>query len=378
MKKALTLLIILCAYSVVFAQNGRNDSSSYRSLELELKKAENKTDKLREELEILNQKGIKSNTLEKEHIAVKRRRDSLILAIEKKVKEKNEKAGKDNFGKKLFSQIIIQNEIDPMPDKPDPATFQLTFPKDKDDSWLIDAAIGWKFGPHGKWRTDRDKGKNIWTFTPSFSYHRNTLVDEEQYNWQTGVSITFANVNRTPKKKDLIMGHYLDIGLKYSRNVIDTVQSFLNTGQYDLFRSGKHGLNIGTNTPTGPFLHFFSITPAYEFQYNFKANSKAHEGAILRPHVSVNYEIGSNLERIQHNAKKKISLTLAYTARYDAANSTGFREYYTQLFKSGLNLYLLNDPMTVTLSGSFNYGSDPAKGLKNQQYWLVGLKLQKK
>lgn len=317
--------------------------------------------------------------LQKEHIDVYSAYDDLRSFDKDAVTNK-----KNGFWEDIISKVTIQNEIDPLPDKPDPAIIQLTFPKGADDSWLIDAAIGYNLETKGRWKRDSNskidftKGKKRWGFTPLFSYHRNTLVEEEQYNWQTGVSVNFANINRRPND-NVRVSHYASMSLKYSRNVIDSIQSLLFTGQYDLFRNGKKGINLGTNTYTNsPFLQYFSITPSYQLQYNFMANSKAKEGSILRPQFMVNYEIGTNLERVQRNAKKKISLNLEYTGRYDVANSTGIREYYTHLFKTGLNFYLLNDPMTVTLSGTFNYGSDPAKGLKNQQFWLVGIKLQKK
>lgn len=292
---------------------------------------------------------------------------------------------KKKFWGTLIEKVTIQNEIDPAPDKPEPALFQLTFPKGEDDSWIVDAAIGLKFETKGTWIKDSngqivaEKGKTKWGLTPSFSYHRNTAVEKEQYNWQTGVSFSFANINRKTSASSAVdFSHYASISLKYSRNVIDSIQSFLSTGQYDLFRNGGR-LNIGTYTYTdSPFLLYLSITPSYQLQYNFLANSKINEGVIFRPQIKANFEISTNLEKEQKNIKKKISLNAEYTSRYDVANSTGIREYYTHLFKTGLNFYLLNDPMTVTLSGTFNYGSDPAQGLKNQQFWLVGLKLQKK
>lgn len=298
---------------------------------------------------------------------------------QEEVIDSTSKAAKKWTWKKFLSALTLQNEIDPLPDKPDPATFQLTFPKDGSDSWLVNGAIGYNHNLYYDWKDKNDysKGKDKWTLTPLFSYHRNTLIDEEQYNWQTGVSVTFANIGRKTSSGTLI-SHYASMGFKYSRNVIDTVQSLLFTGQYDLYRSGAKGINIGANKPTGPVLHYFSVTPSYQFQYNFQANSKTLEGAIFRPQVTASYELASNLEKKQLSAKKKVSASFEYTARYDAVNSTGVREEYTYLLKTGLNLYLLNNPLTVTISGSYNYGSDPAKGLKQQEFWLIALKVQKK
>lgn len=288
-------------------------------------------------------------------------------------------AKKDSTGrfKKLLSHIAIQNTIDPLPDKPAPALLQFTFPQDKESSWLVDAAIGYKFRLNKDGTGGGKKGEYKWALTPVAEYHHNTLIEEEQYNWQTGVSVSFANVGRMPSN-ELIIGHFANMALKYSRNVTDTVSALLFTGSYDLFRSGRNGLNIGTYTFSQKVVHFFSLTPSYQFQYNFKANEKILEGSVLRPQISLIYETGSALEKEQRNANKKVGLSFSYTARYDVANSTGIREYYTQLLKAGLNIYLLNDPVVLTLSTSFNYGSDPAEGLKKQQYWLVGLQLQTK
>ncbi len=374
----MTLIFFLISTFILAQNNDSVDTSSFSYQEINLLEKE-RQDLKREMFKYKDKTDLTRRKLEKEYGIITKKYHLLKNSLDSKT------VSADNTPiEKFLSKITIQNEIDPLPDKPDPAIFQLTFPKGADDSWLIDAAIGYNFETKGQWirdvnsEIDFKKGKKRWSFTPLFSYHRNTLVEEEQYNWQTGVSVNFANINRKPND-NVMISHYASMSLKYSRNVIDSVQSFLFTGQYDIFRSGIRGINLGTNTYTkSPFLQYFSITPSYQLQYNFMANSKAKEGSILRPQFVVNYEIGSNLERIQRDAKKKISLSLEYTGRYDVANSTGIREYYTHLFKTGLNLYLLNDPMTVTISGTFNYGSDPAKGLQNQQFWLLGLKLQKK
>jgi len=74
---------------------------------------------------------------------------------------------------------------------------------------------------------------------------------------------------------------------------------------------------------------------------------------------------------------KSIEFFINYSGRYDILNSTENREYYTHLLKTGIDYYLLNDPLDVTIGISFNRGSNPLQGLKNQQFWLFTLSIQK-
>ena len=66
-----------------------------------------------------------------------------------------------------------------------------------------------------------------------------------------------------------------------------------------------------------------------------------------------------------------LSLSATHTGRYDIFNSTKRTEGYTQLHRAGVDWYLVYKPIKLSLGFSFNYGSDPIQGKKEQKYWLL-------
>jgi hypothetical protein len=50
-------------------------------------------------------------------------------------------------------------------------------------------------------------------------------------------------------------------------------------------------------------------------------------------------------------------------------------EGYTQLLKAGVDWRITDNPIKISLGLSANYGSDPLKGIKQQQYILLSLNL---
>jgi hypothetical protein len=258
-----------------------------------------------------------------------------------------------------------------------PVRFQFTIPRHEKTSYLIDGGVGIPVANFKIGNTLTMDGKVVG------EYHRNTLIDEEQHNWQTGLSGTLRTNIKRNNAQTTFHQWYFTPTLKFSRNLMDTASALLFNMDAIPFRSGDKGLNLNTYTIRGnrKLIHLFAINPGLEFQHNFSASDDDNNGTILRPLVKFQYSLAGN--RLKESPAEMISpdktweASFDYTARYAVLNSTAAEEEFTQLMKAGVDYYLLTRPLRISFGVSFNYGSDPALGLKKQHFYLATFSLQK-
>jgi hypothetical protein len=81
---------------------------------------------------------------------------------------------------KFWKNIQISESLETAEKKEKPAQFMVTFPKDLPSSWLINAGVAYKFDDFFKYGTSK----------ALIEYHKNTLTDKEQNNFQVGYGIT--------------------------------------------------------------------------------------------------------------------------------------------------------------------------------------------
>ena len=278
---------------------------------------------------------------------------------------------------KLFKELELRQSFGSVEMKRAPLKFQFTLPKDHENTFLIDGALGIPFFDAALTRSLKMTGKFIG------EYHRNTLVDEEQFTWQAGFSTsvrTRIHRNRTNSRYSQLI---FTPTVKYSKNVIDTISSLLFTVDFIPFVSSTKGLNLNTYTIRGNrrFINLLSVIPAIEFQNNFSVKDEGDNGSILRPVFKMQYSIGGNKRRLPKNRMiepvKTWEASIDYTLRYALINSTLNKEEYSNLLATGVNYYFLTVPLSISFGITFNYGSDPMQGLKKQQFWLATLSIQK-
>lgn len=258
-----------------------------------------------------------------------------------------------------------------------PVRFQLTIPKHEETSYLIDGGLGIPVVNFKIGEALTMDGKLVG------EYHRNTLIDEEQHNWQTGLSGTLRTNIKRNRAETKFSQWYFTPTLKFSRNLRDTASAVLFNMDAIPFRSGDKGLNLNTYTIRGnrKLIQLLAINPGVEFQYNVSAQNQRDEGTVLRPLLKFQYLLAGN--RLKESPIEMIvpdktwEATLDYTARYAVVNSTAMEEEFTQLLKAGVDYYLLTRPLRISFGVSFNYGSDPAQGLKKQHFYLATFSLQK-
>jgi hypothetical protein len=279
--------------------------------------------------------------------------------------------------KSFFQKLEIRQSFGSAATKKAPARFQVTLPKNEDDSYLIDAGIGVPVTEIRLGKHLLGEGKVV------AEYHRNTLIDDEQHTWQAGFSSTFRTGIRRNSTGTRLSQLYFTPTAKYSRNLIDTANAFLFTVDFVPFRSGEKGLNLNTYTIRGnrKLIHLLSLIPGIEFQNNFSAKSSEDNGAILRPLFKAQYLLAGNKKRKPEIEmifpEKTWEASVDYTIRYAVVNSTLSGEKFSDLLRTSVDYYFLTSPVSLSFGISFNYGSDPLQGLKKQQFYLATLSLQK-
>jgi len=267
----------------------------------------------------------------------------------------------------FFSSFELRQSFQTPDAQLNPAQLQLTIPETGRSNWLVDAGISLTMGK-----------LSVGPLTSKLiaEVHRNTLVDDQQYNYQAGYNLTWYK-----DKGDYHATAVWTGNLKYIRDKIDSSKSFAATLNFSIYRSGKNSLNLGRPGYLSHQKYTYQLTPSVEAQYQqvFTADKQA-TGVILRPvlDIAASFAINKKKEKGKLAAPSKlVELALDYVNRYAIINSRGNSERYTKLLRPAINYYLLNtSSSSVAIGASYNLGSDPLNGLKAQQFWLFSLQVQ--
>jgi hypothetical protein len=280
------------------------------------------------------------------------------------------------FFDRVFERMELRESFGSAATRNDPVRLHFTLPKDDEASYAIDGALGLPFFDVLLSSRLNLTGKIIG------EYHRNTLLDEEQFNWQAGFSTTLRT--RIHRNANNTYTQWLFTPtFKYSRNVLDTSNSVSYTMDIIPFRTGEKGVNLNTYTIRGnrSIIALVSINPAFEFQHHYSAAQNSNNGNILRPILKSQYSLGGNKKRFPTTRMvepiKTWEASVDYTIRYALINSTQNSEKFTSLLETGVDYYFTTAPISVAFGISFNYGSDPLQGLNKQQFWLATISIQK-
>ncbi len=257
--------------------------------------------------------------------------------------------------------VLIGQSMETAEQKKEPAQFQITLPHKDSSSWLLDIGVSVKLGSQSP--------RLISKLTTEF--HKNTLTDEKQNNFSLGYSYKYL----IPGGKTTDWFSVGDIKYVYdgekiknsvAANLLFTFSNdeskFLHWNANKYFNKAKQAI-------------FLSIFGGVQIQDILKAKNDSAKGFIVRPIFTPTFILDFNSAK---DSSTVLRFSATYTGRKDMVNSTKFaREDYTHLLKAGAEIFLAYKPVKVSLGFSFNYGSDPLKGLKQQQYWLFAINLQK-
>jgi len=265
---------------------------------------------------------------------------------------------------KVFDKIQVRQSFQDATEKEGPAYMMFSIASSGGSNWLVDGGISARFTPlssqHGAWKVVGE-------------FHRNTLIDSVQYNWQAGLNYAYLNPGRSGHLAVSWTGN-----LKYVRDVQDTTHSIATTVSWGFYRAGKQLFNIGRPAYTSDFKHTYQFDPSFQIQYQQYLGNDTHRGAVVRPLICLAASYAWNGKRKKGLAPPKLfEVAVDYSHRYAVINKTRTDEGYSKLLRAGVNYYFLNaKSSTVSLGLSYNIGSDPMAGLKDQNYSRFALQVQ--
>lgn len=264
----------------------------------------------------------------------------------------------------LKDNVKVGQSMETIDQRGEPAQFQLTIPQSGITSYLINLGISVSINP-------LNSSKFISKVKSEF--HQNTLIDKKQNNFEIGYQGTwnFKKVDNTR--------YFVTFDPKYVYDGEKIKNSVASNFLFSWFKKKSKIVNWNTNTYSKNkkqfmFLSFFA---GFQFQDILNAQTDSEIGYIMRPLYSSVTAFGFNKLDTLGFPYTKLKLSLNYTGRYDVINTTAQRENYSQLFKASVDWFLTDNPFKVSVGTSFNYGSDPLKGLLQQQFWLFTINIQK-
>jgi len=258
----------------------------------------------------------------------------------------------------ILSRFTVRQSFQTKNDKAEPATIAYTSPKEAKSSYLINAALGFNLFP---------KSKTYLFVYPFFEYHRNTLIDKEQFNYLGGISVEWMPFDILKNKWSPV----LISSAAYSNDRMKEIESFKGN-IYLTFVFKWSSFTI--------FKTFFVEAFPYigiENENRLKTATASSEGnvyrALFRYKISCNpfMAIGIIGDRIE------ISLDLQY--RYDFITSFKqlSRDHRYVSLGCSYKIYQTEDKAKSAEIGiEYVNGEDPVRGFEKQCYHAAVLKVK--
>jgi hypothetical protein len=265
--------------------------------------------------------------------------------------------------KNFFHNLKVSKGFQSQDDKSEPAVFSITLPAKGENSYLVNTGIAYDLVRITHAGTDNVKT----TFSPFVEYNRNTLIDKEQNSYTVGIANNYILGKYTAAQRK-VRYFFLDNALSYQRNRADTTHSLIITSYATMVRSGISDA-IWLQTPKTVYKglsYFLSVSAGPEYQYRFEGPDSL-KGGIGRIFYTVE---GRLLQKLHGELGDPfVELRISNTGRYDVLNSSDTKEGYLPLFVPELLIY---PSLTYNFSIGFSYnaGSDPIAGLRDQRFFL--------
>lgn len=268
----------------------------------------------------------------------------------------------NTFAQWFNNNVHVANSMQTLDLSERPAAFQITLPKSRAPSYLINLGIAVVLDRHTQVNFVSDLNAE---------YHRNTMTDAEQNSFSAGYGFKWLFVRAATTD------YFMTGDMQYVYDGEHIVNSLAGTFLFTLFRDGKK-MNWNTHNfrLNNRFSYEFAPFAGVQMQDAFKSRQKNAEGFILRPLFRVHGLLALH-KKEGPPFDKILALYCDYTGRTDLINSAPTRERYSQLLHAGINYYLAYSPFEVSVGTSYNSGSDPLNGLAKQRYWQISVNFLK-
>lgn len=271
----------------------------------------------------------------------------------------------------LWERFTLRQSFQSRNAKAEPALFTFTKPTEKQASWLLNAAIG----------VNLLKPNNaVLSLDPYFEYHKNTLIDKEQDNWQLGLSSEWQNRNLKEKQWSPIF----ITAIKYNEDNIHKNTSFQGNLYITPLFKGKAMdpayFWIPNNTSNFGRILQFSYTPYLGLENENRINTveQASAGSIFRAVVRVTAEVSLFPKNRQLRDKFGFYIDWQYRNNFHETvpNLTKSEHQY---FTSSFNYTFFSaDDGTKSAKIGLDYvsGENPTRNFEQQSFYAVSLKVK--
>jgi hypothetical protein len=255
---------------------------------------------------------------------------------------------------KKYQLSIRQSELDKN-NIEKPALLQFVHPSDssKDDSYLVDIGITYK------WKDTAE-----WLVGPTAEYHRHTETSKEQDNIQAGLKGIYIYGDIT---KELTM--YTQASLKYKKDRIVTGEGML--AKLDI---APLKTDWGLGSDIGPKEAKFLWEPTIGIQYETASDvlKTGQSGEVVR--TFSNLEVG--FFPYATSLRRNLQLIVRDSYWYNINRAGGYSSAYKKdhnLFQTGVTIYF-DESQHFGLGVDFFNGENPEQGLLKQKATMVTLK----
>lgn len=270
---------------------------------------------------------------------------------------------------KFIKRFTLRQSFQSKNENAEPAVFTFTKPKDKDDSWLFNVAIGYNL---------LKNSYSVLTLDPYIEYHKNTLIDKIQDNWQAGISSEWQSRDISKKKWSPIF----ITAIKYNEDQIKKNTSFQGDFYFTpLFKGKAEKIKyfwIPNNTSECGNIFSFSYSPYFGFENEnrIKTKEESSSGNIYR----VLFRVTSTISLFPNNEKLKEKFEFNFDWQYRnnfsesvSALTTKEHKYLTISFNYAFFI-ADNEKKSAYIGFDYTNGENPTKNFEKQSFYAVSLK----
>lgn len=272
---------------------------------------------------------------------------------------------------KFIDRFTLRQSFQSKNDKAEPAVFTFTKPKDKDESWLLNAAIGYNL---------LKSSNSILTLDPYFEYHKNTLIDKVQDNWQAGISSEWQSRDLSQKKWSPIF----ITALKYNEDKIKNNTSFQGNIYFTPLFKGKAKdpkyFWIPNNASDFGKVFQFSYSPyiGLENENRLKTEEDSSAGNIYRALFRVTSTVSLFPKNEKLKGKFEFNIDWQYRNNFSESVKDLTKTEHKYLTTSfNYTFFSVDDGKKSAKIGlDYTNGENPTKSFEQQSFYAISLKIK--
>ena len=272
---------------------------------------------------------------------------------------------------KFIDRFTLRQSFQSKNDKAEAAVFTFAKPKHKEDSWLLNAAIGYNLLKYNE---------STLTLDPYLEYHKNTLIDKVQDNWQFGISSEWQSRDLSQKKWSPIF----ITAIKYNDDKVKKNTSFQGNIYFTPLFKGKAKdpkyCWIPNNTSDFGKVLQFSYSPyiGLENENRLKTEKDSSAGNIYRVLFRITSTISLFPKSEKLKGKFEYNIDWQYRNNF-SENVDDLINIEQKFLVSSFNYTFFSvDEGKKSAKIGFDYtnGENPTKNFEQQSFYAISLKVK--